>query len=598
MAKLFQKTMQCLTGYWATGPILGKELRVAGRQKRYYAIRLLYILSLLGVLVFAWADLLRNFSGVNVSIYLTEVAGQICRMIAVVQFFGAQAAAVFLLCGVIAEETRKRTLGVLLSTPITSFQIIGGKLFSKLLQVWLLLALSLPVYAILRVYGGIPWDFVVQTTVVTLAAVFFAASVTLLVGTFVRRSYTTLIISVIVIALCYAMGTNSWVYYSVRFVPGTDWIIASLNPYHVFQLVFCEFDWPWGIRYVYCFGAATPRTAVPAWFLLPWASAVQSGMILGTSLMFLLIAARRLRKLALKELSKQTNRQRRRFIEVCESLINLLPRISWRRHIRSVRGRAMVWKEMHNSLIRGELLRGRYIYLLLIGAIVITYSLFSLTTVSDVEGVLAMVIICLTAGAAMVTSIAAASSITKEKETASWQILLTTPLSDSEILWGKVVGVFRRSAIIWSILLLLLTILSYVGICHYWSVPMTGIVAFGITAFLAGTGIYLSVRFRSTPRAVMTLLLIASILWVMPPVLGEMIPYSYRYDLFDFMEAAHPSAQILRVMESPDAYHYPYYGLGVFLESAFFVVLNAVCYAAVGATFAWRAKVNLRRKIC
>lgn len=123
------------------------------------------------------------------------------------------------------------------------------------------------------------------------------------------------------------------------------------------------------------------------------------------------------------------------------------------------------------------------------------------------------------------------------------------------------------------------------------------IIAFGITVLLAGLGMYLSVRIKSTPRAVMTLMMIASLFWVFLPVLCELIPGFYRYDMYDYIVAVHPLTQIFNSLDPAYYNYYHYYYFDDFLESRFFIVIDALIYASIGTAFAWRAKTIIRRNL-
>ena len=149
---------------WLTGPIFDKEMRVSSRRRRNYVLRFLYI----GLFTFLLAiGLGREHGRTAEHVGLSESrawpsAGQaIVSAVLWFEFLAAQVIAVVMLSTSISDEIYHRTLGVLMTTPIGSFQIVVGKLLSKLLQLVLLLAISLPLLAIVRVFGGVPWDFLV-----------------------------------------------------------------------------------------------------------------------------------------------------------------------------------------------------------------------------------------------------------------------------------------------------------------------------------------------------------------------------------------------------------------------------------------------------
>ena len=60
--------------------------------------------------------------------------------------------------GAISLEREKQTLEMLAATPITSVAIVLGKLFSALIYVWLLIAASIPLTAVVFVFGGVAPD--------------------------------------------------------------------------------------------------------------------------------------------------------------------------------------------------------------------------------------------------------------------------------------------------------------------------------------------------------------------------------------------------------------------------------------------------------
>ncbi len=89
------------------------------------------------------------------------------------QFIAAQILAVVLLVGAMDREIRKRTLHVLAVTPLSGLQIVWGKLAGGLLPIVTLLAASLPLLAIVRVLGGVSWDYVLSGVCITFTATVF-----------------------------------------------------------------------------------------------------------------------------------------------------------------------------------------------------------------------------------------------------------------------------------------------------------------------------------------------------------------------------------------------------------------------------------------
>src|SRR2546421_266235 len=117
------------------GPIFGKELRTTARRKRTYFLRVLYLGTLFLVMMLVYTETAGRMTG-NVSV--AERAQRGAELGAA--FFGAfgmfsiYALAIIspiLTATAIGSERLGRTLNVLLMTPITTWQIVAGKLFSR-----------------------------------------------------------------------------------------------------------------------------------------------------------------------------------------------------------------------------------------------------------------------------------------------------------------------------------------------------------------------------------------------------------------------------------------------------------------------------------
>ncbi len=108
-----------------TGPIFGKELRVAGRKRRTYVLRSVYVLLLSMFTVLVWQATVSWESGV-MGISRMAMAGKtIVTAIMWFQLFAMQLITVAILSSSVSDEIYHRTLGVLMTTcrpsaPITA----------------------------------------------------------------------------------------------------------------------------------------------------------------------------------------------------------------------------------------------------------------------------------------------------------------------------------------------------------------------------------------------------------------------------------------------------------------------------------------------
>src|SRR2546423_5763821 len=140
------------------GPIFGKELRTTARRKRTYWLRFLYLLALFLVLLGVYSGASRGRASASVSERAqqeAELGGYFFMAFAMFSIFALGLISPILTATAVSSERQSKTLHVLLMTPITSWQIITGKRFSRLLAALTLIGLSLPVLAVVRLLGGV-----------------------------------------------------------------------------------------------------------------------------------------------------------------------------------------------------------------------------------------------------------------------------------------------------------------------------------------------------------------------------------------------------------------------------------------------------------
>ena len=131
------------------GPIFDKELRISSRRRRNYVLRTVYLVLLLIFISIVWVNLdLTASTSTGVSQRMAEAGTRVVSMIVMFQFVALQLLAITMLSTAINEEIAHQTLGVLMTTPINSFQIVMGKLLSKVCQLLLIAGITVPILAI------------------------------------------------------------------------------------------------------------------------------------------------------------------------------------------------------------------------------------------------------------------------------------------------------------------------------------------------------------------------------------------------------------------------------------------------------------------
>jgi ABC-type transport system involved in multi-copper enzyme maturation permease subunit len=210
---------------------------------------------------------------------------------------------------------------------------------------------------------------------------------------------------------------------------------------------------------------------------------------------------------------------------------------------------------------------------------------------------------CIYTGVGMLfTAILPATCITSEKESQSWPLLLATTLSDWQILVGKFAGVVRRCIPIWSLLFGHVIIFCLTGHIHPIAIVHLGMIAFWVVAFLSGTGLYFSSRFKHTTTAVIANFALAGGLWALAPIFVSIIVGITQgsLDLATLYMYSHPFVQVGVLVDgatnSSGNYNWPSGPVSA-IESTMWLLLCVVVFGLLGLLFGWLGKCRFRRAV-
>lgn len=183
------------------GPIFFKEVIVSGRRRGVYAMRGLYALVLAAVTTIAFFAATDGYRGDF------GAAARIERLQAIAPLFGEifgwmQLVLLTLLgptltASAFNEEKTNRTLHSLLSTPLSSAQIVFGKLSSRLLQIVILALIPIPVLLALRLFGGLEAERIIAGCVLAITSAGLSASIGLLLSIFNKRAWSVMVLAIV-----------------------------------------------------------------------------------------------------------------------------------------------------------------------------------------------------------------------------------------------------------------------------------------------------------------------------------------------------------------------------------------------------------------
>ncbi|RMF71525.1 MAG: hypothetical protein D6744_17820, partial [Planctomycetota bacterium] len=134
-------------------PIVVRVVSAGGKRVRHMWARVAYLGVLFVVMLVLGTDLL-NPRGSSLAA-LAKQSTTTFMVVSMVQLFLMSFIAPVFTAGAITQEKDSNTFDILLTTPLSTGQIVLGTLFSRLFFVWALLLSGLPIFCITMIYGGV-----------------------------------------------------------------------------------------------------------------------------------------------------------------------------------------------------------------------------------------------------------------------------------------------------------------------------------------------------------------------------------------------------------------------------------------------------------
>jgi len=483
------------------GPVLFYDLKRSARRTRTYAIRILYLLLLFGLLCWLyWLWLERSgyrqpkdiadFTMTFFTIFLST------QLLVVVLLTPAYVA------GAISEEKERKTIEYILATDLRNREIVLGKFVSRLLNLTVLIMAGLPILSAVQFMGGIDPNLLLAGFAGTGLTMLSIAAISIFASTVCRRTRDAIIIVYLAILTYFgvwAVAEGIVAYMSAPISNTPVWVLDVMN---------------WVI---YPFRAGNPIFAI--------SNVMRPGTVLGSVVW--------------------TALEQYAIIHACIAAAGLLGSIALLRRValaqpRPARGRTwfglgrkrklprignypMLWKEVH--LERGFrlhiLLRILFMILFILSlvpliaiCINVLYdfdrpiyggSLWEIVgrsmnvyvrSVGMLVGILGLIGV----------AVRAASSVRSEREKDTFDAILTSPISSEEILFAKWLGSIGsvRWVFVWLLGIWILggvtggmNVLMFPLLCAAWLV---------YAAAAASLGLWFSVVSRSSLRAILSTL--------------------------------------------------------------------------------------------
>ncbi len=187
-------------------PIVKKDLQVTARSMRLswglFAYEAMLTLAFLLSLAVIQADSESVYSSGNIygsMVYLFPVLAivQVCIVALIVPIITASS---------ISGEKERQTFDIMLTTCMSPFSIVLGKVISSVLHILFYVAGSLPIMALSFVVGGMSWSnlFYFLLTIILLSV--FSGSIGIFCSSFCRKSIVAVVMSFVFYFLIYGMS--------------------------------------------------------------------------------------------------------------------------------------------------------------------------------------------------------------------------------------------------------------------------------------------------------------------------------------------------------------------------------------------------------
>jgi len=216
------------------GPIFTREATTAPRQLRHFLVRAGYVAALFVLMytadqaVFGWQQVRNIGDTARFGSLLFEIFSMV--QLPLVLFF-----ALIFCAGSIAQEKDRRTLLLLLMSDLTSRELVLGKLGSSLLIVMVLLGVSVPVFFLVHLLGGVGWEQIAWVLALCVAVALAAGSWGAMVAFWREKTFQTLAIGVLGV-----VGFLGTVEATQALAGDLPWV-AAMNPFRTLLTVLDPF---------------------------------------------------------------------------------------------------------------------------------------------------------------------------------------------------------------------------------------------------------------------------------------------------------------------------------------------------------------------
>lgn len=496
------------------GPVFRRELAAASRRTSLYVSRFLFLLLLGGILWIVYLSAVSETRAVYSSPAsrlqdLQRMAPSLALAVLWVQAIALAFTAPSALSGSFCDERRRKTLDALLTTPLKPWQICLGKLAAGLSSSIILALLAVPILLAIRVYGGIDATSIFAGLALAFSLALLGGTFSMLASIWSRKASTASFFAFLflLIAVLGPLLLVLFIQLSNMGAPPSPSSIRLMNASAISAMISLNFS-ILGATGGMPFDPIVSCTVASTYHLILSALAFLLSTVLVRRLMLatsdgatatVIVARKPSKKTTNPATPTQPTPDQPTPDQPAQTDLNtatdqrlVLPPGVRRKTSRDVGDTPVLWRELSQPLLKRPIV-GALLLIALCGFCV--YLFLALRA----ERVAAFFIttLCFSTMLLLQAGTSTTGGISSEREARTWDVLLTTPLTPTAIILGKLAGALRS---LW----LLPTVIALNIFClGVLSGSLRGITLLNIALALTGPVLLLcalGVRFSLTSR--------------------------------------------------------------------------------------------------
>lgn len=182
------------------GPVFTRELTIAPRREQTYLIRGTYVGLLLLVVATSWL-VVTGTQVIRDTGDFARFGSSLFGLLAPLQLGLAMFFSAILAAAAVAQEKDRQTLILLLLTHLSNRELVLGKLMAALLNVFVMLFVSVPVFMLVSLLGGISYSQIARVLLVTFFCAAMAGSLGSCIALWREKTFQAIATTILLIVM-------------------------------------------------------------------------------------------------------------------------------------------------------------------------------------------------------------------------------------------------------------------------------------------------------------------------------------------------------------------------------------------------------------